>query len=169
MTVPLTGDFPKLLRLVRGFDRAGRGEIMREFAPKAADYALFEQVRSFHSEQSPDGQEWVDGPYTSSPKLQKSGKLQGGFKKRASTKAIAIVNRTRYAHYHQHGAKLRGRRRLMSGPLRRGQTRRRRVRGSGDERGSLPARPIVAKGMPPKWDKAWGVLMRRILEKRLGG
>lgn len=164
----LTGDFAGLRGLIAKFKRMQAEKAATEVTKAIATYSEQEVKKAFRAGQSPEGETWAPGPYLDG--LVASGKIRGGYVSRVSGLTYTLRNKARYAHYHQNGAVLRGRKRLMSGPLRKGVTRRKRVVGSGNERGNLPSRPIVpfAGRIPPKWESGYRERGHRVLSRLLG-
>jgi phage gpG-like protein len=164
----LTGDFAALRALIGRFKAAHGAKATTTIAADLARYSDQSVRKSFAARQSPDGAPHVPGPYYRG--LRRSGKLAGGFVSRVSASGFTLRNKARYAFYHQNGAGLRGRKRLMSGPLKKGVTRRRRVTGSGDSRGQLPARPILpsAGTIPGPWVPDYRRISERTMSRILG-
>jgi phage gpG-like protein len=164
----LSGDFAKLADLTSKFKRAAGTTAAATIARDLGDFSAKAVVRSFAGQQSPEGAGWADGPYFKGLRGP-TGKLRGSFVLRAGGRGFTLRNRARYAHYHQHGAALRGARKKMSGPLKKGRHRK-MVRGSGNVRGQLPARPILpGDSIPGRWLGPYNQITDRAMSRIFGG
>jgi len=178
--VGLTGDFAGLTKLVRRFTKAQGEKAAREVARSIADYSEIQTLRAFRAQQSPEGEQWDAGSFTSKPMLSKTGKMRASYVSRVSGLTYTLRNKARYAHYHQSGAVLRDsapkfRRTRTVGPGRGRFGPRQRVTFSGParkgrERGFLPQRPIMpfADRIPAKWEAGWRERGDRVLSRLLG-
>lgn len=177
----LTGDFAGLTRVIRRLIKAQGEKAAREIARSIADYSEIQTLRAFRAQQSPEGEQWAEGSFTSKPMLSKTGKMRGSYVSRVSGLTYTLRNKARYAHYHQSGAVLRdsiqgsrGRLKSQRGPGKgKFGMRSRPMQGpkrKGRERGFLPQRPIMpfADRIPPKWEAGYRERGDRVLSRLLG-
>lgn len=176
----LTGDFAGLTKLVRRFTKVQGEKAAREVARSIADYSEIQTLRAFRAQQSPEGEQWASGSFTSKPMLSKTGKMRASYVSRVSGLTYTLRNKARYAHYHQSGAVLRdsisgskGKMRNQRGPGKgKFGMRSRPMQGparKGRERGFLPQRPIMpfADRIPAKWEAGWRERGDRVLSRLL--
>lgn len=176
----VSGDFAELRRLASRFEQIGRE--MPRIASDMGDESLKLNRAAFRAQETPEGESWVNGPYTSSPKLRRSGRLSGSIQAARGALSFGTKVIARYAWYHQTGAHLRaaivgsaGRLRSRSfGPGRGKSGPTRKVRQSGPIRkgrlrGFLPARSIVPNGdVPTRWVPLLTRVAARRIERALG-
>lgn len=190
MGASVTGDFEALQRLRVRLRTVSSPAVKRAMMGELKDDSVGLVRKSFTAERSPYGVKWQEGKTVSGrPLLQKSGKLLGSIGGKARTDSFTLRARARYGWYHQHGAKLRGRKRrktmfgpiqrkTFSGPLQKGKRkrksiqigRRKRITVKGKVQGFLPARQFfpVSWEFPPDWVPVYKSATARIIRRHFG-
>jgi phage gpG-like protein len=130
----IKGDDAKLKALVARLESAARGQMAAALRKELAARTRDEIDRAFADRRSPDGRGWPPTKRGGAP-LDRSGALRAGFEVNATDAGVRVTNSVPYANVHQHGGRLRRRRRP------RGARRVSRVFGFGA--GAVPARPMV--------------------------
>lgn len=190
MGISVTGDFEALQRLRVKMRTVGDAPTRRAIMGELKDDSVGLVRKSFQAERSPYGVKWQDAPSVAGrPLLQKTGKLLSSIGGKARTDSFTLRARQRYGWYHQHGAKLRGRKRRVavagpiqrktfSGPLQKGKRRRKsiqigrrkRITVKGKVTGFLPARQFfpVDWEFPPDWVPIYKSATSRIIRRHFG-
>ncbi|MBI2388643.1 MAG: phage virion morphogenesis protein [Deltaproteobacteria bacterium] len=127
------GDDGKLRALMERLLRATRGEVAQQLRRELAKQTREEIDRAFRERRSPDGPSWKPRKGKGGAPLVESGALRSGFDVSATNDGVAVSNRVAYASVHQHGGRIRRRRR--------GKARKRQAFGA--RGGVIPARPMV--------------------------
>jgi phage gpG-like protein len=129
------GDDAKLRALIARVERAASGNLAKRVRQALAEQTREEIARTFRERRSPDGASWKPTANGGTP-LVASGALRGGFDVTVTPAGVRVTNAADYANVHQHGGRIR-RRKRGSAPR-----RRRRFGGRGGN-GVIPARPMV--------------------------
>lgn len=128
------GDDAKLRALLERLTRAARGELASSIRRDLAKQTHEEIARSFRERRSPDGSTWKPVNKKSGAPLVASGALRSGFDVEVTDQGVRVRNDVAYANVHQHGGRIRRRRRIA-----RSKTKRR----LGARAAVIPARPMV--------------------------
>jgi phage gpG-like protein len=128
------GDDAKLRVLLARLAAAARGDAMRALRRELALRTAEEIDESFRARRAPDGRSW---PTTKrgGPPLERSGALRRGFDVTPTESGIRVTNSASYANVHQHGGRIRRRRKRTRG--------RRKARLFSFGGGVIPPRPMV--------------------------
>jgi phage gpG-like protein len=130
----IKGDDAKLRALVARLESAARGHLALTLRKELAARTRDEIDRAFADRRSPDGRGWAPTKAGGAP-LDRTGALRGGFDVTPTNAGIRVTNSVPYANVHQHGGRIRRRRRTA-----RSRHASRVFKFGG---GVIPARPMV--------------------------
>jgi hypothetical protein len=99
----LSGDFKELADIIESFERTSTEGLAK--STKAAAAVSLTLVRNGMREQvAPDGTPWPElQDRTDHPPLEKSGRLEKGWKPVSTPTSFGLINEVPYAGYQQHG------------------------------------------------------------------